>query len=254
MQTIGNLKGASIRASDGDIGSVEEVYFDDEAWAIRYLVVDAGSWLDQRKVLISPYSVKQPLSVASTVNGINVSLTRQQVENSPSIDTHKPISRQHERDTLGYYGYPMYWGGAGLWAMGGTPLLPPMLPTLADQERSRDENQVPEEDVHLRSSAQVTGYDIEASDGGIGNVKDFLFDESTFEIRYLIVDTGNWWPGKQVLVATRWIDGIDWIESKVHTRLSRDAIKASPAYDPNRPLERSDETKLHETHGRQGYW
>lgn len=255
MQTIGNLKGATIRASDGDIGSVEEVYFDDEAWAIRYLVVDAGSWLNQRKVLISPYSVRPPLGAADSANSIDVSLTRQQVENSPPVDTHKPISRQHERDTLGYYGYPMYWGGSGLWSMGAAPMMvPPMQPTPAEQERSVIENQVSEEDVHLRSSALVTGYDIEASDGGIGDVKDFLFDENTWEIRYLVVDTGNWWPGKKVLIATRWIDRIDWNKAKVYTQLSRDAIKASPEYDARSPLDRDYETRLHEAHGRQGYW
>jgi len=255
MQTIGNLKGASIRARDGDISIVEEVYFDDDAWAIRYLVVDAGGWINQRKVLISPCSVRQPLGARDTANRIDVSLTRQQVENSPPVDTHRPISRQHERDTLSHYGYPIYWGGAGLWAMGRAPLLmQPMQPTPAEQERSVIENRVPEEDVHLRSSALITGYDIEASDGGIGDVKDFLFDESSREIRYLVVDTGNWWPGKQVLVATRWIDRIDWNESKVYTQLSRAAVKASPEYDARRPRDRDYETRLHETHGRQGYW
>jgi uncharacterized protein YrrD len=258
MRTIGNLKGATIRASDGDIGSVMEVYFDDEAWAIRYLVVDAGSWLNQRKVLISPYSVRLEPGEPGGVASIDVALTRGQVKNSPLIDTHKPISRQHERETLGYYGHPMYWGGPGLWAMGSVPVMPllvsPTQLTTAEQERGVAENRIPEEDVHLRSSDTVKGYDIAESDGSIGDVKDFLFDESSWAIRYLIIDTGNWWPGKRVLVSTRWIDRIDWTESKIYTQLSRSAIKASPEYDERSPPDRDCEMRLHETHGRQGYW
>ncbi len=202
LRTVGDLNGSTINASDGEIGSVKEAYFDDEAWAIRYLVVDAGSWLTRRNVLISPYSVKQPLGKI-----VDVSLTRDQVKNSPDIDTHKPVSRQNEQEYLGYYGYPNYWAGGGLWAMGAYPMVPLMVPAYAEPERVPErvirENQVPEEDVHLRSSDKVTGYDMQASDGSIGRVADSLFEDESWAIRYLVVDTGNWWPGKKVLVATQ---------------------------------------------------
>lgn len=150
----------------------------------------------------------------------------------------------------------MYWGGAGLWAMVAYPMLPlaNMQPSHEEQERLARENQVPEEDLHLRSTAKVAGYGVAASDDSIGEVKDFVFDDESWSIRYRVIDTGNWWPGKKVLVATRWIDRIDWTESKVYTKLSRDEVKASPEYDETRPLDRDYETRLHEFYRRPGYW
>jgi hypothetical protein len=103
FRNASTLDGSIINATDGEIGHVEDAYFHDEAWTIRYLVVDTGTWLIGRKVLISPNSVTQPLG-ASRI--IDVSLTREQVRNSPDIDTHRPVLRQHEREYLGYYGYP----------------------------------------------------------------------------------------------------------------------------------------------------
>jgi hypothetical protein len=250
MRSIGKLNGSALHASDGEIGRVREAYFDDETWTIRYLVVDTGGWLAGRDVLISPYSVRQPLGGGGI---IDVALTRDQVKSSPPIDTHQPVSRQHEREYLDYYGYPLYWSGGSLWAMGAYPVLAPL--PASDAERGLIEREVPPEDMHLRSSAAVTGDAIQASDGSIGHVKDFIFDDETWSIRYLVVDTVNWWPGgRKVLVATRWIDRIAWEERKVFMSLTRDAIKKSPEYDEPRLLDRQYEEQLHEAHQREGYW
>ncbi len=260
LRAVNELNGSTINASDGEIGSIREAYFDDEAWTIRYLVVDAGSWLARRDVLISPYSVKQPLGSGKI---IDVALTREQVKMSPDIDTHKPVSRQHERDTLGYYGHPMYWLGGGLWAMGAYPMVPPLAPPFAEngsgaremQEAAARRQQVPEEDLHLRSTDKVTGYDIQATDDSIGQVTDFLFDDESWTIRYLVVDTSHWWSsGKKVLIPTDRIERIDWTESKVFTDLSRDAVKASPEYNDGMPLDSDYETRLHESYDRQRHF
>lgn len=255
LNSVSHIHGATIAATDGDIGHVKDAYFDDEAWTIRYLVVDTGGWLSERKVLISPYSVTQPLR---TGERIDVRLNREQVRGSPDIDTHQPVSRRHEREYLSYYAYPDYWGGDGLWAMGGFPILPPTGPdpALIEAERaSRAEREVPPEDVHLRSAAHVGGYDIQATDGSIGHVKDFIFDDESWAIRYLVVDTRNWLPGgKKVLIAPHWIDAIDWSESKVHVNLSREQIKDSPEYDEGVILSRDYEQRLHDAYGRAGYW
>lgn len=252
LRSVSSLDGATVSATDGEIGSVKEAYFDDDKWTIRYLIVNTGTWFTGRDVLISPYSVKQPMTDRSVVD---VSLTREQVKNSPDVDTHKPVSRQFEHSYLGYYGYPMYWGGPGLWAGGVYPTLPAMEATPIEREVAARENTVSEEDVHLRSTSKVNGYDIQATDDTIGHVEDFVFDDESWAIRYLVVDTRNWWPGgKRVLVATHWIDRIDWTDSKVFTTLTGEAIKDSPEYNPDLPLDRDYETRLHTAHGRKGYW
>jgi hypothetical protein len=230
------------------------VYFDDHAWAIRYLVVDTGTWLSGREVLVSPYAVKQPLDA---VKNIDVALTRQQVQNSPNIDTHLPVSRRHEREYLDYYAYPAYWGGDALWAMSAMPMVSPALqtPLETQEEREKIEKDVPTEDVHLRSSANVTGYDIQASDDSIGHVADFVFDDESWAIRYLVIDTRNWWPGgKKVLVGTHWIEDIDWAAMTVHVKLTRAQIKSSPEYEEGKPIDRSYEERLHDAYDRKGYW
>jgi hypothetical protein len=261
LRSVKKIRDSRINASDDQIGHVKETYFDDDAWTIRYLVVDTGNWLTGRKVLISPYSIRTPLTEGGL---IDVTLTREQVKNSPDIDTHKPVSRRHERDYLTYYGYPSYWEMGGVWGAMEYPLFPSAEDlkddvSQAEHDRKSAEPSVQDaaddEDSHLRSTADVTGYDIQASDGSIGHVDDFIFDDENWTIRYLVVDTVNWWPGgKRVLIATRWIDGIDWAQRKVFTSLSRDKVKNSPVYDPAALLDRQYEELLHEAHQRGGYW
>ena len=242
-----DLKGNAIVATDGEIGKVDDFYFDDKSWTIRYLVADTGNWLLGRQVLLSPIAVGK----ADFSGGrINVKLTKKQVEESPSIDSDKPVSRQHEAYYHDYYGYPYYWSGPYLWGPSYYPGLP-----VDDQERIEERRAEREEagDLHLRSAAQVTGYHIEATDGGIGHVEDFIVDDETWEIRYLVVDTRNWLPGKKVLISPRWIDRVSWEVSKVYVSLSREAIKNAPEYHPD-TLNREYEEKLHDHYDRPKYW
>lgn len=264
LKPLSRLTGSTITATDGDIGHVTEAYFDDEAWVIRYLVIDTGQWLPGREVLISPYSVRPRVAAdpeAILAKHIDTSLTRQQVNDSPAIDTHRPVSRRHETEYARYYAHPSYWEGGDLWAMSALPLLPlslpPPLPTRLETEvecATRDDNLAPE-DSHLRSSADVTGHDIQALDDSIGHVHDFVFDDENWAIRYLVVDTRNWWPGgKKVLIATPWIDRIDWADKTVHAQLTREQIQNSPPYDEGTPIDRVHEQQLHDAHGRERYW
>jgi hypothetical protein len=252
FRRIESLYGCAVAARDGDIGHVSQVYFDDEAWGVRYLVVDTGNWLHEREVLISPYSIKHSDPGSSAVR---VDLTRQQVRDSPDIDTHEPVSRQHEIEYLRYYGYPTYWGGPSAWGMGSYPGYGLMAAAPGSVARTDPHADEPPQDVHLRSAGAVKGYHIEATDGSIGHVSGFIFDDVTWVIRYLTVDTRNWWPGgKEVLLATQWIDAVDWFSSTVSTKLTRDAIRNSPEYDDAVPLSRRYEMTLHKFYGRDGYW
>ena len=255
LRSIESLKGCTVAASDGEIGRIEEVYFDHDAWGIRYLVVKTGNWIDGRRVLISPYSVirMDPGSLS-----VHVDLTRQQVSDSPPVDTDEPVSRQHEAEYLRYYGYPVYWGGVDVWGAGNSPAfsraaLSAVSPqTLAQLALFGDK---PPGDSHLHSTDAVDGYHVAAADGDIGHVSGFIFDDETWTMRYLVVDTRNWWPAaKEVLIATDWIFLIDWYETAVSTELTRDAIKDSPAYDSSVPVVRDYETELYAFYGKKGYW
>jgi uncharacterized protein YrrD len=244
LRNVKDLRGYAIRATDGVIGRVDDFYFDDEGWAIRYLVVDTGSWLSGRKVLISPIAIGSP---DWTARSLPVSLTKVQVEHSPDIDTRKPVSRQHEAEYFGYYGYPYYWGGAGLWGMGAYPgSLTTEGRIEAELKAHRTHMARAPDDCHLRSSNAVTGHHIEATDGDIGHVQDLLVDDYTWAIRYLIVDTSNWWGGHQVLVAPQWIEDVSWSEAKVSVGLTRQAVKDAPPYDPAAQLDRQAEQSIHE--------
>lgn len=262
LRNLMELKNSKISATDGEIGHLKDYYFQDDAWVVRYFVVDAGTWLASRKVLVSPISVNHPDWPKRT---LPVSITREQVRNSPAIDTDKPVSRQNEEEYFGYYGYPYYWSGPGLWGAGLYPYA--MAPGFSgygvdrvEREREmeayvRDERvRHRNDDPHLRSCNAVTGYHIQATDGDIGHVSGFLADDETWAIRYLIIDTSNWWVGHKVLIAPRWIQGVNWSDRTVSVDLSLESIRNAPPYDPTVVWNRDQERKLYEHYGRNGYW
>lgn len=254
FKSLNAVSRATVTATDGIIGSVTSALFDDKSWAIRYLVVDAGTWLSNRKVLISPYSVK---SLLTSDKNIDVTLTRQQVRSSPDMDAHRPVTRQHEREYLRHYAYPEYWEGGGMWGIAAYPVMRTHVPspTETEVENAIRELDFRADDVHLLNSDEVTGCDIQATDESIGHVKDFIFDEASWVIRYLVVDTRNWWPGgKIVLVATPWIESIDWDASIVRVKLARKQVMNSPEYVDATMIDRDYEQRLHDAHERDGYW
>jgi hypothetical protein len=238
------LKGYKLNGLDGEIGKVKEFYFDDQYWVIRYLVADTGNWLTDRGVLISPYAL---IAVNKDSELIDIDLTKKQIEDSPTLNSDKPVSRQFEEAYYSYYQWPMYWGGPKMW--GSYPYI------VREHDKLKESTQGEKAwDLHLRSTNAVSGHNIQAKDGEIGHVEDFLIDDETWAIRYLIIDTRNWWPGKKVLVSPLWIDRVSWNELKVFVSLSRESIKQSPEYSEKSLLTRDYETKLHRHYNREGYW
>jgi hypothetical protein len=238
------LKGYKLQSLDGEIGKVKEFYFDDHFWTIRYLVADTGTWLAGRQVLISPYAL---VGVSKEKEHIAINLTRKQIEDSPSLNSDKPVSRQFEESYHEHYGFPLYWGGPYVW--GGYPNI-----VRESEEWSTFAKGDKKWDPRLRSTHDVNGYHIQAADGEIGHVDDFVIDDETWTIRYLIVDTREFWPGKKVLISPQWIERISWGELKVFVNLTREAIKQSPEYKDESSLTRDYETRLHQHYNRQGYW
>ena len=233
-----------LESLDGEIGKVKEFYFDDRHWTIRYLVADTGNWLTGRQVLISPYALN---GVIKSEKHLSVDLTKKQIKDSPSLNSDKPVSSQFEESYYEYYGWPMYWSGPNMWG------------TYHYIERNREKwgkfNRGEKAwDRHLRSTHAVSGYHIQALDGEIGHVEDFIIDDETWAIRYLVVGTRNWWPGKRVLVSPQWIERVSWNESKVFVNLDRETIKQSPEYTEESLLTRDYEIGLHRHYNRKGYW
>ncbi len=252
LRNVKDLRGYAIHATDGIMGHVDDFYFDDEDWAIRYLVVDTGGWLSGRQVLVSPLAIGHPDWVGQT---LPVSLTKAQVERSPDIDTRKPVSRQHEAEYFAYYGYPCYWGGAGLWGMGAYPGSLTTEGSFEEEMKAQRTSMTPApDDKHLRRCRAVIGNHIHATDGDIGHVEDLLVDDRSWAIRYLIVKTSNWWGGHQVLVAPPWIQAVSWPDAKVSVDLTRKMIEHAPPYDSSAQLDRQLEAGIHDHYGRPGYW
>jgi hypothetical protein len=244
------LDGARLAAIDGAIGEVEDLFFDDQHWTVRYLVVDTGGWLSGRHVLISPGCVRD---VDRASDRVIVVLTREQVERSPDVDTHQPISRRQEARLLAHYGMTPYWLGPLAW--GPVPLPPAPEPASSiDQEILARLEQEDAAHAHLHAAADVVGYRIQARDGELGHVDGFLIDDQAWTIRWLVVDTGTWLTGRKVLVAPEWVDEVAWMNRAVRVALSREQIERAPVYDPQHPVRREYEQSLFEHYGRRSYW
>jgi PRC-barrel domain len=248
LRSLKDLEHYTVVASDGDVGHVQEFLFDDERWVIRYAVAETGGfWMQGPRVLISPIAFRE---VNWDSRSFHVAMTRDKAKNSPSIDFDKPVSRQHECNHFDYYGYPYYWGELGLWGvgvypsgfLGGTWNAPP---------RERSDKPA---DSHLRSASVIRAYDIRGSDDTIGHIDDLVVDDQTWQVRYLVVATSDWWLGKRVLVAPHWAQRISWEKRTVYLDLSRERIKNSPEWDPNAGVNREYEARIYDYYGRPVYW
>lgn len=242
LKSASRLENLALRASDGVLGKVKDFLFDDRLWVIRYLAADTGQWLPGRRVLIIPSALQEP---DATDDVLPVALTKEQIQNSPGIAEDKPVSRQREEELHAHYGWAPYWAGpeAAYFAARAAQ----------SQEQEREAAETPG-DPHLRSVAEVSGYHIEAADGEIGHVEDFIVEDRTWWIRYLVVDTKNWLPARKVLVSPQWFHRVSWSDRTAATDLTREQIENCPEYDPSAPVNREYETRLYDYYGRPHYW
>ena len=243
LRRVRELTELTILGTDGEIGSVQEVYFDDRNWAIRYLVVKAGGWLLSREVLLAPAAVAEINDAHRTMK---VALTKDQIRRAPPIEAAKPLSRDYEEAYFRHFQWAPYWEpGPTEWAS--SVPYPEMPPLPIDTTLPADAPKNP----HLRSSREITGYDIQAMNGAIGHVEDLVVDDETWTVRYIEVDTRNWLPGKNVLLQMMRIDHISWVDRSVAVMLSRQAIESAPAYDPSKLITPSYEDQLFKHYGTQ---
>lgn len=230
LRSAKQMKEFALGAIDGRIGHVEEFYFDDTHWTLRFLVAQAGNWLTGRMVLISPHLLGRP-DEANKI--LSVNLTREKIKAGPSPESNRPVSRRFEEAYYRHFGWPYYWAGPYLWGPSPFPIAPG---TSMDEGIPFGHGPEPEPhtDPHLRSTDEVTGYHLRSRDGEIGHVEDFLYDDQDWSIRYLVAGTRNWWPGKQVLVPPAWIGAIHWEDRTVEVEAAREDIRQAPAYDKSR--------------------
>jgi hypothetical protein len=242
LRSAHDMRGYSIGATDGPIGSINDFLFDDVTWRVRWLVVDTGHILPGHKVLLPP-------SILGHVNHIGrqfcVRLTGQEVKDSPGIDTDAPVSRRMEADTYDYYGWSPYWNtGFYFGGFGYAGDLAGMPSTFANTALAHEHDEVAKGDAHLRSAREIASYQIEAHDGHIGHVADLLVEDGDWGIRWLVVDTRDWWEGRKVVISPRSVASIDWVQRAVTLDIDRDVVKHSPAYDGERTIDRLYEAQF----------
>lgn len=249
LRSMKDLTKYGFEARDGEIGRVHDFYFDDSTWTVRYLVLDTGRWLPGKQVLLSPQSIE---SLDWEDRRVRLDLTKKQIEESPAPTEDAPVSRQHEQELHAHYGWEAYW--LAIPGAMGTAASPPHVRTSPAGSKDEADGLDADGDPNLRSLREVTEYDIEASDGSIGVVDDLLCDDDLWVVRYMVVDTRKWLPGKSVLVSPEWVRRVNWTEHHVEVDLSRDRIENSPEFDPTAPVNRQYEERLYDFYGRPRYW
>lgn len=245
LRSLNELNGYIVHATDGDIGKVSEFYFDDIKWGIRYLVVDTGNWLPGRKVLLSPSALKQPEWKSRS---FPLSITMDKVKTSPEIDTDKPVARQHELDLHRHYGWEAYWAGE---AIIGSPDIAASAFSSTQEDANKGGKLF---DPHLRTTKVISGCHVHAIDGAIGHIADFIVEDESWVIRYLVIDTRNILPGKKVLIAPEWTKNIDWQERKIFIDVTKDKVKNSPVFNAVALVNRGYEESMYDYYGRPKYW
>ncbi|MFZ7127614.1 MAG: PRC-barrel domain-containing protein [Desulfobacterales bacterium] len=244
LRSLDHIRNVTLQALDGEIGRCRDYIFDDRSWAIRYMVADTGKWLPGRTVLIPPQALKK---YAWESDVMVVDLTTEAVKSSPPLESDLPVSLQYEKRLFEHHRWPYRWIGTESWGAA------PFMDHSAGFSKPEQEEPSPEES-HLRSVKEVSGYRIQATDHAIGHVEDFLVEEDDWVIRYIVIDTRNWLPGRKVLISPSWADAIDYTRRRMHIRMNRSAVEHSPRYDPDQMLERADEERLFEHYAESPYW
>ena len=239
-----SFKNYALCGIDGTIGKVKELLFDDQKWNVRYLVVDTGNWLKGRKVLIAPNFL---VDVSKENQCITVNLTKKQIEDSPPLSSDQPVDRQYDK---------AYWSFFNLPESVLTKLPEDQAFMRKLDKKDLDDRHAEERswDHQLRSTSASTGNNIEALDGEVGCIDDFIIDDQTWSIRYMVVNSADWWAGHKLLVAPPWISKLNWGDAKIFININRAPFESLEEFTSIDMLSREYEERLHRSCNRQGYW
>lgn len=253
LRSMKDLMGYKLVVAEGPIGKVKDFLFDEEQWTVRWMVADTGDWLPGRQVLVSPITLGEPDWYSRL---FPVRMTKNEIESAPGLSADEPVSREYEKRFFDHFAWPYYWEGMGVW---GDMIAPGSLFARQDKAAKfqstldKEMNAEAGENV-LRSTGEVMGYDIQALNDAIGHVEDFIVEDESWTLRYMVVDTRNWLPGRKVLVSPSWVDAVEWAQQKVFVGLRREEVKGSPEFNPSAPVNREYETRLYDYYGRPAYW
>lgn len=267
IRSLREIEGYAIHAVDGRIGKVYEFLFDTFQWAVRYVAVDLGGWISDRKVILSARAIEH-----AAPGELRVNASREKIRTGPDIDTIHKLDRSAEAELHDHYSWPYYWQQPTYYyqqdsnPIAGDPYTAPSWPagaspeyatyahaSPADREKSRGARERPAEPM-LRETRDVHGYHIHALDGDIGHVHDFAVEDETWKIRYVIVDTRNLLPAKHVALSPRWIQDVNWEDRHVYACQTKEKIRSAPAFDGRFPIPRAYEDALFEHYGSPKYW
>lgn len=250
LRSIKELSDYPLRAQDGQIGIAKSCLFDDRHWRIRYVVADTGTWLSANQVLISPLHLNEP-DTGTRDKCLPVSLSKEQIENSPPIKENAPVSRQYESEFARYYDHTLYWQDPHGWA----PLPSPTFATgsedgkLTEVQKRRNERFEKIEESHLRSSDEIIGYAVKTSDAEFGFIDDFIFETGNWMIRFFVISSRKWFPGKKFLIDIDWISEFDWRGQTAQIALTKAQLETAPEYDPKEPVNRDYLLDLYNFYG-----
>lgn len=249
LRSVNEIMGYGLAATDGEIGRCRDFLFDDSTWVVRYMVADTRKWLPGRKVLVSPILLGTPDWEA---HQFPVDLTKDAIKSAPPLEEDAPVSRQYEAQYFRHYEIPFYWVSDAAWGA----YMTPAAARAAARAAEADEGGIEPTggDPHLRSVNEVDGYSVEAVDGEVGKVRDFIVDDVPWVLRYLVFDTGSWLAKRQILVAPDWVTEIDWPGQGLRVNMSKEQVQNSPAFDPSQPINRAYEERLYDFYGRPRYW
>lgn len=217
LRSLKDMEGCTVQAEDGVMGKVVNLLLEEDRWVTRFLVVLTGAYLHGRKVLVSPSALHEG---DGATHRFHLASTLDQIRTHPGDAPDKRLSRP-----------PAFRGSA------------------PGEDPERRDSELP-----LRSAQVIRGFQVRGKEDSVGHVEDFILDDKTWEIRYLVVDTRNWWSGKMVLVSPQWASGINWEASTLYFSLDRAQIRTCPEWDPATGISRAYEERLHHHYRRPAYW
>jgi hypothetical protein len=247
LRSMREIERYELTARDGVIGHCKDFLFDDRDWRVRHMVANTGHWLPGRKVLIPPEALGEP---SWEERRFPVDLTKEEIRHAPPLDEDAPVSRRYEEDLFEYHGWAFYWTVGVPWG----PRLGATTDPESDTPLQREIDEAQGTFSDLRSERELVGYEVDGADRKVGHIVDLIVDDTSWRVRYVVVDTGSWLSGRHVLIPPTWLTSFDWASRRVRTELRSEAIEGSPKYDPSAPVNREYEIALYDYYGRPVYW
>lgn len=263
------LENFTMRATDGELGLLEDFYVDRHTLKLRYFVGNTRTWFFGGKVLLSPNAF---MDVDVEDLSIAINATKKQIKDSPKPEDQAPIHRDYEKQLNDHYGWPTYWNVPavpvsttyGTNQTTGAPLIPPFIPrgqsnldgTVEGNKTGADERQLDEQyQVQLFSLNELIGSKVHAKGGEVGKIIDFIIHKSDdWHIRYIVIDTGGFLKREPVVVTMDSLKEVTWFDNSVILDVSSEKIESAPEHAIDDPLTSDYEKLIYQHYEQTPYW